>query len=155
MIDSPIFAASLTPHRSLTPRGRRILIAMVAVLASVPGIVFSRLGAWPVVGFMGLDVLAVWWALSASMRSGKAAEHVALYRDALEVRRVSPDGIERTERFNPFYVRFEVLRDRDDRVNALLLRTRERAVPLGQFLNPADKASFAKAFGPALSRVKG
>jgi uncharacterized membrane protein len=28
-------------------------------------------------------------------------------------------------------------------------------VPLGQFLNPADKASFARAFAPALARVKG
>jgi uncharacterized membrane protein len=154
MIDSPVFSATLTPHRSLSPRGRRVVIAAVAVLASIPGIVFYAIGAWPVLGFMGLDVLAVWWALSASTRSGQAAEHVMLYRHALEVRRVSPAGTERTERFDPFYVRFEVTRDHEDRITGLELRTRDRSVALGQFLNPADKASFARAFAPALARLR-
>lgn len=155
MIDSPVFAATLTPHRSLTRRGQRIVVALLAVLASIPGIVFSRLGAWPVVGFMGLDVLAVYWALAASMRSGRQAEHVALYPDGLEVRRVSAGGTERTERFDPFLVRFEVIRDREGRVTRLALRTRDRTAPLGQFLNPSDKASFAGAFARALARIRG
>lgn len=155
MISSPVFSATLTPHRSLSGRGRRFVIATIALLASVPGIVFYALGAWPVVGFMGLDVLAVWWALHASTRSGRAAEHVALYADALEVRRVSPGGAERIERFDPFFVRLDVVRDDGGRVTGLSLRTRERTAPLGQFLNPADKASFARAFGPALARIRG
>lgn len=104
---------------------------------------------------MGLDVLLIWWALSASMRSGRKAEHVALYPDALEVRRVSETGAERTERFDPFHVRLEVERDEENRVTALVLRTRNEQVPLGQFLNPADKASFARAFGRALAGVRG
>jgi uncharacterized membrane protein len=52
-------------------------------------------------------------------------------------------------------VRLEVIRDHEDRVTGLALRTRERSVVLGQFLNPADKASFARAFAPALARIRG
>src|SRR5690606_19701853 len=95
---------------SLSRRGRRLLIAAVAIGASVPGIVFFALGAWPVVGFMGLDVLAVWWALSASTRAGLAHEQVTLWRDRLEVRQVSASGAETRTDFSPFYARLEVRR---------------------------------------------
>jgi uncharacterized membrane protein len=152
---SPIFAASLTPHRALSRRGLRIVIALVAVLASIPGIVFFALGAWPVVGFMGLDVLAVWWALSASMKDGKRLEQVTLYPDSLVVRRVSPAGAESHATFNPFFVRLVVTRDGEDRVTGLALRSRDDELAIGAFLNPADKATFAKAFGDALSRARG
>jgi uncharacterized membrane protein len=150
---TPLFAASLTPHRSLSPRGRRLVVALLAILCSIPGIAFFAMGAWPVVGFMGLDVLAVWWALSASSRSGRQEEHVTLYPDALEVRQVSETGTERTSRFELFFTQFVVERD-DDRVTGLLLKSRERSLPLGTFLNPDDKASFAKVFSVALARAK-
>jgi uncharacterized membrane protein len=150
----PLFSASLTPHRSLTARGRRIVVAAIAIAASIPGITMYALGAWPVVGFMGLDVLAVWWALSASTRSGGRAEHVSLWPDALEVRQVSPAGAETVTRFNPFFTRLVVERDAD-RVTGLLLESRERSLVLGSFLNPSDKASFARAFGAALARARG
>jgi uncharacterized membrane protein len=152
--ETPLFTASLTPYRSLSPRGRRIVIALVAVMCSIPGIVFFALGAWPILGFMGLDVLAVWWALSASNRSGRQVEHVVLYPDALEIRQVSETGREQTSRFELFFTQFVVLRD-GDRVTGLLLKSRERSLRLGTFLNPDDKASFAKVFAAALARAKG
>ena len=131
-----------------------MVIAALAICASIPGLVMYSIGAWPVVGFMGLDVAAVWWALSASTRSGERAEHVALYPDALEIRQVAPGGAETLFSFNPFFTRLVVERD-DDRVTGLLLQSRERSLALGSFLNPADKASFARAFGAALARARG
>jgi uncharacterized membrane protein len=151
----PIFAASLTPHRALSRRGVRIVIALVAILASIPIIVFFALGAWPVVGFMGLDVLAVWWALSASMKDGKRLEQVTLYPDNLVVRQVSPAGADSRSIFNPFFVRLVVTREAEGRVTGLALRSRDDELPIGSVLNPADKATFAKAFGAALSRARG
>ncbi len=150
----PLFSASLRPNNSLTPRGRRWVIAILAIGASIPGIVFFAAGAWPVVGFLGLDILAVWWALSASMKSSHRAEHVSLYPDALIVRQFTADGDERTNRFNPFYVRLDVSRDPVGRVRALTLRSAETTLPIGTVLNPNDKASFAKAFGDALVQAR-
>ena len=57
MTQSPLFAALLTPHRSLSPKGIRWVIAFTCVMASIPGIAFYAMGAWPVVGLLGLDVL--------------------------------------------------------------------------------------------------
>jgi uncharacterized membrane protein len=150
----PLFAATLTPHRSLGRRGLRILIAATAVLASIPGMVFFALGAWPVLGFMGLDVLLVWWALSASAREGRRRERVTLWPDQLELIRIGPSGKEEMLRFDPFLVKLVIDRDYNERTTALHLRTADNDTEIGAFLNADDKASFAKAFGTALKKAR-
>ncbi len=47
------------------------MAAIVAVNLAA-GIVFSMIGAWPVTGFMGLDVVLVWWAFRANFADGEA-----------------------------------------------------------------------------------
>lgn len=150
----PLFAATLTPHRSLSRNGVRWVIAVMAIAASIPGMIFFSLGAWPIVGFLGVDVIAVWWALSASMRDGRQVETITLWPDELELKRVTPKGKEELLRFNPFFVKLVIDRDFNERTTALHLRTREADTVIGAFLNPDDKASFAKAFGTALKRAR-
>jgi uncharacterized membrane protein len=151
----PIFAATLTPHRSLSPTGKRIVIGLVAALALVPGIVFYIAGAWPVVGFMGLDVLAIWIALTVSMRAGKQQEVVSLWPGALELKKIDAKGEEQILTFVPGNVRFVIDRDFNERVQALWLRERDARVQLGSFLSPEEKQSFSKAFGAALRKARG
>lgn len=150
----PLFAATLTPNRSLGRRGFRLVIATTAVLASIPGMVFFSLGAWPIVGFLGLDVLAVWWALGASVKDGRRYEQVTLWADQLELRQVSAAGKEQLLRFNPHAVKLVIDRDINERTTALHLRTADRDIEIGGFLSPDDKASFAKVFGTALKRAR-
>lgn len=150
----PLFAAKLTPHRSLGRKGFRVVIMLVAVLATIPGIIFFSMGAWPVVGFLGLDMALIWWAMSASRRDGKRYEEVTLWPDQLEIKQVDGVGKETLSRFNPYFVKLVVDRDFNERTTALHLRTRDRDVVLGQFLNPDEKSSFAKAFGTALKRAR-
>jgi uncharacterized membrane protein len=150
----PLFAAKLTPHRSLGHRGARVVIAVMAIAATIPGIVFYSLGAWPIVGFLGLDVLLVWWALSANMKDGKRFEEVTLWNDQLELRQVDGHGRESLVRFHPRDVKFVVDRDINERTTGLHLRTRDADFELGAFLELDDKSSFAKAFGTALKRAR-
>lgn len=151
----PLFAATLTPHRSLSPRGKRVVIGLVAALALVPGIIFYVAGAWPVVGFMGLDVIAIWAALTISMRAGRAQEVVTLWPGTLEVKKIDAKGIEEVLTFEPSNVRFVIDRDYNERVTAMWLREREQRVALGAFLSQEEKISFSKAFGTALRKARG
>jgi uncharacterized membrane protein len=151
---APLFSAKLTPYRSLSPKGLRNVVLLLAALSAIPGIMFYSIGAWPILGFMGLDVLAVYWALTRSMKDGERFEEVTLWPDELEIRSVTPQGKDSRETFNPFFVRLIVDRDFDDRTTSLWLTSREKALEIGAFLNPDDKASFARVFGNALSRAK-
>ncbi len=150
----PLFAATLTPHRSLTPVGKRVVIGLVAALALVPGIVFYVAGAWPVVGFMGLDVLAIWLALTLSMRGGKAYEVLTLWPAQLELKRVDPKGKEELLTFVPANVRFVIDRDYNERVTALWLKGENQKVPLGVFLSADEKLSLSKVFGTAFRKAR-
>ena len=151
----PLFAAKLTPHRSLGRKGFRVVIMLVAVLATIPGIIFFSMGAWPIVGFLGVDMALIWWAMSTSRRDGKRYEEVTLWPDQLEIKQVDGVGKETLSRFNPYFVKLVVDRDFNERTVGLHLRTRDRDVVLGQFLNQDEKSSFAKAFGTALKRARG
>ena len=104
----PIFSAELRPHSSLSRRGQRVLVVMVAVLTAVPALLFFSMGAWPVVGFMGLDVLLVWWALRVSSGHGRQREQVTLWRDVLEVRQTAQSGAVTRHKFSPQTVRLLV-----------------------------------------------
>ena len=151
----PIFAATLTPHRSLSPVGKRVVVGLVAALALVPGVIFYLAGAWPVVGFMGLDVLAIWIALTVSMRAGKAREIVSLWPGTLELKKIDAKGAEQVLTFVPAKIRFVIDRDFNERVQSLWLRERETRILLGGFLSPEEKLSFSKAFGAALRKARG
>jgi uncharacterized membrane protein len=151
----PLFAARLTPHRSLSRRGIKIVCCLAAAMLLLPGLIFYLLGAWPVVGFMGLDVAALYWALTYSLRDGRRYEQVTLWADRLEVLQVSPKGEEKLESFNPFFVRLVVERDIDEHTTGIKLRTAGSDLAVGAFLNPDDKASFAQAFGTALRKARG
>ena len=150
----PLFAATLTPHRSLGPRGKRVVIGLIAALALVPGIVFYVAGAWPVVGFMGLDVLAIAVALSLSMRSGRAREVLTLWPAALDLEKIDAKGHAETLNFLPKNVRFVVDRDFNERVTGLWLKSGDRKVALGAFLSADEKLSLSKVFGTALRKAR-
>lgn len=152
--DAPIFAAVLTPYRSLSPRGLAILLTATGALWFVTGLLFYRLGAWPVLGFFGLDFLLLYLAFHLSYRSARSSEEVVLTRDLLLIRRTSPRGRTSEVLFNPCWVRLEVHREEDEGVTQVLVRMRDRREPVGAFLNPEDRGSFATAFGAALAEAR-
>ncbi|HVY50208.1 MAG TPA: DUF2244 domain-containing protein [Devosia sp.] len=150
----PLFAATLTPHRSLSPAGKRVVIGLIAALAILPGIIFYLAGAWPVVGFMGLDVLAIWAAFTISMRGGRAYEVITLWPKTLELKKVDAKGVEEILNFTPQSVRFLIDRDFNERVTALWFKAESRKIPVGAFLSSDEKLSFSKVFGTALRKAR-
>lgn len=153
--DEPIFKALLMPHRSLGRGGFVVLMAAVATLWLGTGLFFLIAGAWPVLGFFGIDLLALYVAFRLNYRAGRQREEVALSRTRLDIRKVAPCGRAEEHRFNPFGTRFSVSRHAEIGITRMAVEARERSVSLGGFLNPDDRESFADAFGAALATAKG
>lgn len=70
--EAVIFATRLNPHRSMTPGQFRVLLAAVGAGGIVVSLPFLMMRAWPVAGFMGLDVLGVYVAFKANYRAARA-----------------------------------------------------------------------------------
>lgn len=149
-----IFAATLTPHRSLGVVGFSILIGIFGLTCFMAGVMFYLLGAWPVVGFLGLDVLILWLAFKLNYRAARASEQISLSRDRLVIRKVKPNGRIDEVMFNPYWVRLEVSEIEDEGIARIAVRARDRSVAVGGFLNPDDRRSFAHALRAALSEAK-
>jgi uncharacterized membrane protein len=152
--DDVIFSATLAPHRSLGRRGFIALMGVIAGLWFLTGIFFWSLGAWPVIGFFGLDVLAVWFAFRLNYRAARAYEEVEVTRMQLVIRKVAPNGRAQEVRFNPTWVRLEVETAAGEGVKRIAVRARDRGVTVGAFLNPQDRGSFARALGAALAAAR-
>src|ERR1700684_3355173 len=87
-----LFSALLTPHRSLNRTGFLVLMGFLTAVSFAAGVAFLMMGAWPVFGFFGLDVLAVYWAFRINFRRAKATEEISVTASELRVRRVNTRG---------------------------------------------------------------
>jgi uncharacterized membrane protein len=154
-LDQPeLFSARLTPHRSLNRTGFLVLMAFITVISFAAGAVFWWIGAWPVFGFFGLDVLVIYWAFRINYRSARAFEEISVTPSELRVRRVSHRGHVMEWVLNPLWVQLDQKTHADFGIERLYLVSRGRRVSVGSFLGPNEKASFAKALLAALQSAK-
>ena len=149
-----IFSALLTPHRSLNRTGFLVLMAALSVISFAAGVVFLMLGAWPVFGFFGLDVLAVYWAFKINFRSAQAREEISVTQSELRVRRVNHHGRVAEWVLNPLWVQLDQEADEEFGIERLYLVSRGRRFAIASFLGPDEKASFAKALRGALQAAR-
>ncbi len=155
LIDEPtLFSATLVPHRSLGRTGFAALMLVLGGAGFVVGLVFFLVGAWPVVGFLGLDVLLVYWAFRASYRSAAAYEEVTVTPSELRVRKVSHRGKIAEWTLNPLWVRLERKTHEEFGIERLFLVSRGRRLTVAAFLGPNEKASFAAALAAALGQAR-
>jgi uncharacterized membrane protein len=152
--EAPIFAAVITPHRSLTSTGFLIFMLCIGALSFASGVVFLMLGAWPVFGFLGLDVLLVYWAFRANFRAARAYEEVTVTATELTVRKVSHHGAVREWTLNPVWVKLDRAVHEEFGIERLFLVSHGRRLSVANFLSPDEKASFATALSAALGEAK-
>jgi uncharacterized membrane protein len=152
--ESPLFAARITPHRSLGEKGFRLVMTLVCVSAVVSSIPFMVAGAWPVSFFFGLDVVALYIAFRVNFRDGRAFEEVAVSRLSVDLAKVDIKGERREWRFDTVWTRLERQTDEDYGLMKLALVSRGQSVPVAQALSPPERESFAEALGGALARAK-
>lgn len=149
-----IFSAVLTPHRSLSSAGFVALMVAIGAVNFVGGLVFFIAGAWPVVGFLGLDVLLVYWAFRASYRSASAYEQVTVTANELTLRKVSHRGQVREWTLNPLWLKFDRQERGEFGLERLFLVSHGRRLSVAGFLGPAEKESFAAALASALGEAR-
>ena len=149
-----LFSALLTPHRSLSGVGFLVLMSIVAGLGFVGGVVFFIVGAWPVIGFLGLDVALVYWAFRANYLAAAAYEEVTVTPSELRVKKVSHRGEVAEWLLNPVWVQLDRETHDEYGLMRLFLVSRGRKLLIAGFLGPREKESFATALSAAIGEAK-
>ena len=151
--NGPAFEAVIHPYRSLGAFGFYLLL-FVLVIANGAVATFALInGAWPVAGFMGLDVLGVYVAFRLSYGQARAFERVTINGEALVVERVDRKGLRREWRFPAYWV--SVWFDEgDDERGVVTVRSHGRSLEVGAYLAPFERQPFAEALRKALHELK-
>jgi len=152
--EPPVFTARITPHRSLSQRGLALLLGFIGAVGLVTSIPFYLVGAWPVLGFMGLDILLVYLAFRYHNATARAYEEVFLSRIALLVRAVNWRGQSREATFNPLWVRLEREEHPEFGNEGLTLVQGRQRVELAQCLGREERGDFADALQSALHQAR-
>jgi uncharacterized membrane protein len=145
--------AVLRPHRSLPPGGFLVLMLCLAAVSFVSGVVFVLIGAWPVCGFFGLDVLLVYILFRLNYRGARMREVLRLEGGDLTVERIGVRGDRRFWRMQAFWLRVELV-EAADGGNRLLVTTHGRSLVIGGFLTPDERRDLARELDAALRRWK-
>jgi uncharacterized membrane protein len=148
------FRAVLLPHRSLGRKGFLVFMGVVSGLSFFTGLAFYMLGAWPVIGFLGLDVFLIYIAFRLNYHAARIYETVHLTDTELRVTRVYPSGRADSWSFNPYWARLELVEE-ETGGNRLSVRSHGRELRFGSFLTDDEKRSFAEALRTALHDLRG
>ena len=152
--DNPdFFDAVLYPNRSLPNRGFIAVMSIVISANLIFGSFFYMLGAWPVIGFCGLDVFLVWLAFKLSYRQGRLCERVRVTADEMQVARRMPSGHELRWRLHPFWTNVAI--DKPVRHESQVkVTSKGDTLILGAFLSPPERGRFAEALANALGKAR-
>ncbi|SRR6266511_4126874 len=147
-----LYSAVLRPHRSAGQRVARVVAGLVAALLVIVGAGFLLAGAWPVLPFLGLEVVLLYAALRFNQRAASACEAINLTRTALTVHRVDHWGKQSDFSFPPYWLQIN-LQEMPGQDNRLELRTHGRSLAIASFLLPHERRELALTLRRALTRV--
>lgn len=144
----------LTPFRSLSHRGFLVVMSAIGLVSFVTGVVFALMGAWPVLGFFGLDVALIWFAFRRNYRSGRQLETIDIGDGKLTLTHVDVGGEHRSTELIAAWVDVRLARAIDGRTS-IALASHGVEYPFGGFLTDDEKVELAPALREALLMARG
>ncbi len=133
----------LYPNRSLSRKGLWIVMGLLLLGSAILCGAFLIHGAWPVLGFFGLDLVLLYAGFRASYRSGRMRERIVLSEKDLHVIREDPKGRRQRFSFNPYWVRVRLEHGHDEDCE-LSLQSHGRKLVIGAFLSPEERITLGE-----------
>ncbi|MDF1736623.1 MAG: DUF2244 domain-containing protein [Minwuia sp.] len=146
---APEFDFRLRPHRSLGPRGFLIVMGLIAGVSFITGLLFMLKGAWPVFGFLGLDVALIWFGFRQNYRAARAEERLYIQDGDLIVSRHHANGRQQIWRFPAYWARFD-LTPHHSGDNVLSVGSHGNHLRIAGFLSAEERVALADALTVAI-----
>jgi uncharacterized membrane protein len=147
MTDTVHFSTLLRPHRSLSAEGFKWVMRGAIAANLLIGLPMYLIGAWPVLGFMGLDVWLLYWLFLRSYLDARRSETLTLTDRELIVDRIAPDGEREQQRLDAYWLRVEP-------GERLVLVSRGNRVVIGRFLSPGERHEVGEQLLAALAELR-
>ncbi len=123
-------------------------MSLFTFFSFVYGVLFLRLGAWPVFGFLVLDILLVYVAFRLNFRAGQQQENIRLAEDMFTITRISPNGASVVEEFQAYWARVRIAGGH------LWVTSRGESSEIGNFLGEDEKEEVCNVLTAALATYR-
>jgi len=131
------------PNRSLSAQGMVRVVALIASISLMVGLGFSLVGAWMVLPFAGLEVLALAYAFYFINCHADDYESITIEGDSLAVEKRNYKNTSQIV-FNRYWARV-LLRELPGGEQSLLLRSHGKEIEFGRrFMNNDQRLALAK-----------
>lgn len=148
--EEPVFSATLVARRSLDGRGLTTVALVLIAAGGAVGGLFLAMGAWPVVGFVGLEVGLAIALLVGHHAWARVVEEVALEGQVLRVRRRKGLAAEEAWEFPPGWLRVTVKPPGPRGAGGVVLSSHGRQLVVGSGLTEDEREQFVAALREAL-----
>ncbi len=135
---------TLYPHRSLSAFGLRVVLGTVVISNLMIAAFFWRLGAWPVFGFLGLDVALIFAAFAINNRTSGTHEQITVEGDEVTLIRATAKRTSKRS-FNRRWMRVELEYDEmREMVGRLFLVSHGKRSEIAKFLGAEERQALAE-----------
>jgi uncharacterized membrane protein len=129
-----------------------VLLAVVIGVNAVGAVVFAIAGAWPVSGFMGLDVLALYLAFRFSYAQTRAFERISISSSSFTVERCDARGHSSMVSLPSYWARVNF--EGDDTGGEITVRSHGKSIAVGEHLPGPERQHFADTLEQALFQAR-
>ena len=144
--EKPRQRLELWPHRSLSPKGFKIFMMVLAGLMLTMGLGFFLVGAWPVIGFMGAEIAVLYIVFKLNYRAARQREHLMATKKTFRIERISVDGEKTVDELPIPWLQAKLVPDvkPDDDLESrttpkLIVSSHGKSTEIGAFLHVAEK----------------
>ena len=139
----------LEPSKSLRPEGANLVLVILGSFGLVISGSFMVFGAWPVFGFMALDVLLIYIAFQAQYRRSDRGEEITISDDKIEIKYFKGGICVKTTLLNKYWVKLEHFNS-FNRQSKLMFCSHGKFSEIGGFLSLKEKQKLAADLEPLL-----
>ena len=147
------FDAELTPNRSLSPKAFTLVMSIVAAMSFIAGLSFMTMGAFPIIGFFGLDALAIWVAFQLSFRALRQVTHVEVTAERIQIRHTRPGKPEKVVDIPTLFARIDLIFP-ERRPSELRISYGGTVWAIGRFLTGGERRDLCSALKDAVGRAR-
>lgn len=151
---APLFSATITPNRSLGKRGYQLFMGFFILYCVGLSLFFLTLGWWPIIAFLGLDLVALWLAFKICYQRSNRKEHVLVTAKSVIIRKVDPKGHEIFTEYTSAWSRLAFKKGYEEgQLDKIFILYKQEQCEIAADLSHREKFDFYKALKCAMQTI--
>ena len=138
------------PNNSLSPKGFVLLMIFITIPCIFIGVMFLYMGAWPVLGFMGLEIALIFIFFKILFHKNSFYEHIILDKNKFNISYNHNKKTINTIVLEPTWLQVKI----NHTNKSLAITTHGKTIELGKCLALEEKIKLAEAIRKGLINWK-